>query len=182
MRSSGIEALGLFGRIGPPGSFAEAVSAPTAETTGLRILLIGLDGADWDTLGPLIAAGRMPNVKSLVDHGAYGPLRSYDPMISPLLWTTIVTGVGPDAHGVADFQAIDEATGRRVPITSRFRKVKAAWDILSESGKSSGFVAWWASYPAEKVNGFQVSNLVVFQTLRPRAPGSTAPTGTLSAP
>src|SRR5262245_5952638 len=177
MRSSGIEALGLFGRIGPPGSFAEAVSAPTAETTGLRILLIGLDGADWDTLGPLIAAGRMPNVKSLVDHGAYGPLRSYDPMISPLLWTTIVTGVGPDAHGVADFQAIDEATGRRVPITSRFRKVKAAWDILSESGKSSGFVAWWASYPAEKVKGFQVSNLVVFQTLRPRAPGSTAPAG-----
>jgi len=177
LRAAGIEPIHLVGRIGPPGSFAEVASRPAVETTGLRVLLIGLDGADWDTIGPLMGAGRLPHLKALLDAGAYGPLRSYDPMISPLLWTTMVTGVGPDAHGVADFQAIDEATGRRVPITSRFRRVKALWNILSDAGKSSAFVAWWASYPAEKVEGFQVSNLVVFQTLRPSAPGATPPTG-----
>ncbi|HEU4403079.1 MAG TPA: tetratricopeptide repeat protein, partial [Candidatus Polarisedimenticolia bacterium] len=105
------------------------------------------------------------------------PLRSYDPMISPLLWTTMVTGVGPDLHGVADFQAIDDATGKRVPITGRFRKVKALWNILSDAGRSSAFVAWWASYPAEKVNGVQVSNLVVYETLRPKPAGSRLPPG-----
>src|SRR3989449_3103625 len=87
------------------------------------------------------------HLKALIDSGAYGPLRSYDPMISPLLWTTMVTGVGPDVHGVADFQAIDEATRRRVPITSRFRRVKALWNILSDAGTASAFVASWASCP-----------------------------------
>ena len=177
LRAAGIEPQNLVARIGPPDSFAEGASAPTAESTGLRVLLLGLDGADWDTIDPLMRAGRLPNLARLANGGARGPLRSYDPMISPLLWTTMVTGVGPDVHGVADFQAIDDATGRRVPITSRFRRVKALWNILSDAGKSSAFVAWWASYPAEKVDGFQVSNLVVFQTLRPRPPGGTSPVG-----
>ena len=177
LRASGIEPINLVARIGPPGSFAEAAPALKAEATGLRVLLIGLDGADWDTIGPLMEAGRLPHLKALVEGGAYGPLRSYDPMISPLLWTTMVTGVGPDIHGVADFQAIDETTGRRVPITSRFRRVKALWNILGDASRTSAFVAWWASYPAERVEGFQVSNLVVFQTLRPRPPATPVPGG-----
>ncbi len=177
LRAGGIEPAGLIARIGPPASFAGDAAAPRPESTGLRVLLLGLDGADWDTIDPLLRAGRLPNLARLIENGARGPLRSYDPMISPLLWTTMVTGVGPDAHGVADFQALDPASGRRVPITSRFRRVKALWNILSDAGRSSAFVAWWASYPAEKVEGVQVSNLVVFQTLRPRAPGSVAPAG-----
>ncbi len=177
LRAAGIEPVHLIARIGQPGSFAEAGSPQALLATGLRILLIGLDGADWDTIGPLVRAGRMPNLARLIDAGVSGPLRSYDPMISPLLWTTMVTGVGPDVHGVADFQAIDEATRRRVPITSRFRRVKALWNILSDAGRTSAFIAWWASYPAEKVDGFQVSNLVVFQTLRPRPAGAAVPAG-----
>lgn len=177
LRSGGIEPAGLIARVGSPASFAEGTGAVRPEATGLRVLLLGLDGADWGTIDPLLRAGRLPNLARLIDTGASGPLRSYDPMISPLLWTTMVTGVGPDAHGVADFQAIDPATGRRVPISSRFRRVKALWNILSDAGKPSAFVAWWASYPAETVKGVQVSNLVVFQTLRPRAPGAVAPAG-----
>jgi len=150
---------------------------PAVERTGVRLLMIGLDGADWDTIDPLLRKGRLPNLARLIARGARAPLRSYDPMISPLLWTTMVTGVGPDVHGIADFQAIDEATGRRVPITSRFRKVKAAWNILSDASEPSDFVAWWASYPAEKVEGVQVSNLVVFEALRPKPAGSQAPAG-----
>jgi tetratricopeptide (TPR) repeat protein len=177
LRAGGIEPASLVARIGPPASFAVSSEAPRPEATGLRVLLIGLDGADWSTIDPLLRAGRLSNLARLIENGARGPLRSYDPMISPLLWTTMVTGVGPDVHGVADFQAIDPATGRRMPITSRFRRVKALWNILSDASRSSAFVAWWASYPAEAVRGVQVSNLVIFQTLRPRAPGAVAPAG-----
>jgi len=177
LRASGIEPSALVARVGSPASFAAGTGAVVPEATGLRVLLLGLDGADWGTIDPLLKAGRLPNLARLIENGARGPLRSYDPMISPLLWTTMSTGVGPDAHGVADFQALDPATGRRVPISSRFRRVKALWNILSDAGRSSAFVAWWASYPAETVKGVQVSNLVVFQTLRPRAPGAVAPAG-----
>ncbi len=150
---------------------------PAPEATGVRLVLIGLDGADWEILDPLMRQGRLPNLARLVAAGTRADLRSYDPMISPLLWTTMVTGVGPDVHGVADFQAIDEATGRRIPITSRFRKVKALWNILGDAGLDSAFVAWWASYPAEKVRGYQVSNLVAFETVRPKPPGAPPPSG-----
>jgi len=180
-RSAGIETSGLAVTAGPKGSpgtgeaESPAARAPVPERTGRRLLLIGLDGADWDTIDPLLGQGRLPNLARLIATGIRGPLRSYDPMVSPLLWTTMVTGVGPDRHGIADFQAIDETTGRRVPISSRFRKVKALWNILSDAGLSSGFVAWWASYPAEKVDGFQVSNLTSFQAMRPKAVGVPAP-------
>jgi tetratricopeptide (TPR) repeat protein len=190
LRAAGIEISGLHGRIGAATAFAAAgpetgsggeghaegaTPMPRAADTGLRVVMIGLDGADWDLVDPLLRAGRLPHLERLVTGGARGPLRSYDPMISPLLWTTMVTGVGPDIHGVADFQAVDTASGRRVPITSRFRKVKAIWNILGEAGRTSGFVGWWASYPAEAVEGFQVSNLVAFETLRPRAAVPPAP-------
>jgi len=171
---------------GPPAAFAAAAGAPDGSpgvpaagrtATGLRLLIIGLDGADWDIVDPLMRQGRMPRLKRLIDDGVRAPLRSYDPMISPLLWTTMVTGVGPDRHGVADFQAIEAGTGRRVPITSRFRRTRALWDMVGEAGGTSAFVAWWASFPAEPVRGFQVSNLVAFETVRPRPAGHTVPAG-----
>jgi tetratricopeptide (TPR) repeat protein/predicted AlkP superfamily pyrophosphatase or phosphodiesterase len=194
----GVAATALVARVAPAGTLpppaAPAVASassgegggagataggpmPTLRPTGARVLMIGLDGADWDTIDPLVRQGRLPNLARLIARGVRAPLRSYDPMISPLLWTTMVTGVGPDLHGIADFQAIDAATGRRVPITSRFRKVKAVWNILSDASEPSDFVGWWASYPADRVEGVQVSNLVPFEALRPKPPGSTSPAG-----
>jgi hypothetical protein len=162
---------------------APAAPAPAAapvlqaRATGLRLLVIGLDGADWDIVDPLLRAGRLKAFARLLRDGVRAPLRSYDPMISPLLWTTMATGVGPDVHGVADFQAVEKATGRRVPISSRFRRVKALWNIASDAGLTSAFVGWWASYPAEPVRGFQVSNLLAFETVRPRDAGRPWPRG-----
>ncbi|MFQ5876632.1 MAG: alkaline phosphatase family protein [Acidobacteriota bacterium] len=182
LRSFGIEPLRISARAGPadgpdrraaaPGPREGRLPMPAVDDTGVRLLLIGLDGADWEVIDPLLEKGRLPNLARLVRGGVRARLRSYDPMISPLLWTTVVTGVGPDRHGVADFQAIDPASGRRVPISSRFRRVKALWNILGDAGLATGFVAWWASYPAEAVRGFQVSNLVAYETLRPRADGA----------
>jgi len=176
------------GAIGPPATTSGTPAAgargamPQRDPTGIRVLLIGLDGADWDTIDPLMRAGRMPRLQRLVAQGVRSRLRSYDPMISPLLWTTIVTGVGPDVHGVADFQAIEQPSGRRIPITSRFRKVKALWNILDDAGMTSAFVAWWASYPAESVRGFQISNLLAFESLRPRPQGRPWPPGIVWPP
>jgi predicted AlkP superfamily phosphohydrolase/phosphomutase/tetratricopeptide (TPR) repeat protein len=192
LHTLGIESRRLRGWLGPVGAFSPPDAGgtgvlvaddrpgspmPAVERTGNRLLMIGLDGADWGIIDPLVKQGRMPRLSALIEAGTRARLRSYDPMISPLLWTTMVTGVGPDRHRIADFQAIDTATGRRVPITSRFRDVKALWNILGDAGLTSGFVAWWASYPAERVRGFQVSNLVAYQTLRPKSDGSPFPRG-----
>lgn len=163
----------------------DATSAPsiTARPASQkrRLLMVGLDGADWQIIDPLMARGRLPNLSRLIREGVRAPLRSYDPMISPLIWTTMVTGVGPDVHGVADFLVSEHSSGAQVPITSRFRRVKALWNILSDSGLSSAFIGWWASYPAEAVRGFQVSDLMGFSLMKATgttpssAPGMTYP-------
>ncbi len=141
---------------------ARALQRPIAG----RILLIGLDGADWSMLGPLVASGRVPHLARLVREGAWGKLRSYDPMYSPLLWTTVATGKAPDKHGIADFLVKDARLGTRRPISSDFRKVKALWNILGDFDVSSGWIAWWASYPAEPVRGVLVTELVAHSVVR----------------
>lgn len=123
-----------------------------------RVVVVGWDGADWQIALPLIAAGRMPNLARFVREGAWGELRSYDPMFSPLLWTTVATGKTPTEHGIADFLVTDTKTGSRHPITSDMRRTKALWNILGDFDRSSGWIGWWASYPAEAIRGVIVSN------------------------
>ena len=122
------------------------------------VIWIGLDGLDPDFLDRLSAEGKLPNWSKLAAEGASAKLASYVPMISPVVWTTIATGVGPDVHGVLDFQEVDPATGARVPVSGLSRAVPAVWNIASASGVSVGVVGWWATYPAEVVDGFFVSD------------------------
>ena len=75
-----------------------------------RVIVVGWDGADWALLDPLLEAGRLPHLKSLLEKGAQARLETYRPRASPLLWTTIATGLTPPEHGVVDFQEFDVAT------------------------------------------------------------------------
>jgi len=162
---------GLEIRIGDPvvspevrASFErEAIYGRRAET-GIQILLIGLDGADWDVIDPMIAAGELPHLARLKREGVWSRLRSSVPSLSPLLWTTVATGKSPDRHGINDFLVLDPASGRRVPINSTFRKVRAFWNILSEAGLPVDVVAWWATWPAEAIRGSMVSDRVAYST------------------
>jgi predicted AlkP superfamily phosphohydrolase/phosphomutase len=137
---------------------ADARRAPIPARTGRRVILIGWDSADWNLLDPLMAQGQMPNLRRLVTEGRTAELESYMGMVSPLVWTTIATGAEPQDHGVLDFFEFDPSTGRRVPISAQSRRVPAWWTIASDRGQSVGVVSWWATYPAEQVDGFMVSD------------------------
>lgn len=126
------------------------------------ILLIGLDGADWQVIDPLIEQGRLPNLARLKRTGAWASLRSEPPMLSPLLWTSIATGKPASEHGIIDFLVADPATGKKVPITSTNRKVRAIWNITSDAGLAAGVVAWWATWPAEEIKGTMVSDRLAY--------------------
>jgi len=129
-----------------------------------KVLLIGIDGAEWDLINPLIEKGQLPNLASLKESGAYGDLQSLELMLSPIIWTSIATGKSPEKHGITWFLVDSKKAGQRIPVTSTTRKCKALWNILSEEDKSVGVVGWWATYPAEDVNGFIVSDHVAYHT------------------
>src|SRR5262249_16482210 len=77
-----------------------------------RVLIIGLDGATFDVLDPMIDRGLMPNLKRLVAEGSAGPLESTKPPIPPAAWTTFMTGKGPGRHGIVDFLRYDPSADR----------------------------------------------------------------------
>lgn len=141
----------------------DAGEAPDIERPDTRILLVGLDGADWAILDPLIASGRLPNLARLVREGARAKLMTISPTLSPVVWTTIATGVEPERHGILDFLVPAKGGGPPEPVTSAERKAAALWEILSEAGISVGIVGWWATWPAEPVRGYMVSDRVAYQ-------------------
>ena len=87
-------------------------SVPMAQSTDERLLVIGLDGADWTYIDPLIARGELPNIQHLVEKGVRGPLATIRPTRSPALWTTMVTGKRPKDHGILGHAVIHPAGGR----------------------------------------------------------------------
>ena len=139
---------------------ALALPAPAAPPAAgrPRVIVVGWDGADWNLLDPLLAAGKLPSLARVLARGRSWDLSTYNPMASPLIWTTIATGRSPVDHGIADFQELEPGTRTRVPISGRSRKVPALWNLASTRGISVGVVGWWATWPAEKVNGFLVSD------------------------
>jgi predicted AlkP superfamily phosphohydrolase/phosphomutase/Tfp pilus assembly protein PilF len=124
------------------------------------VLWLGLDGLDFELLDRLAAEGKMGSWKRLAAEGYTARLESFLPLLSPILWTTAATGVGPDVHRVLDFQEVDSKTGRKVPISGFSREAPAVWNIASARGRRVGVVGWWASHPAEEVSGFFVSDRV----------------------
>ena len=145
-------ATGIVAATLPWGCSEEPPPAPVT-------LVIGIDGADWDILDPLIARGGMPHLARLRDEGVSGPLATLTELpISPVIWTSIATGKLPAKHGVTWF-LVDAPDGGRVPVRSHNRRVKALWNILAEKDRPVGVVGWWATAPAEDVgSGVVVSD------------------------
>jgi predicted AlkP superfamily phosphohydrolase/phosphomutase len=85
-------------------------------------------------------------------------LKTIEPSISLVVWTSIATGKLPSEHGLTDWEILDEETNKPLLFSSSVRKVEALWTILSQAKRSVGFVNWWATWPAEPVQGFIVSD------------------------
>jgi tetratricopeptide (TPR) repeat protein len=113
------------------------------------IIFIGLDGGDWHYLDRLMAAGVMPNLSALVRAGAHGPLTTQQPPLSPLVWTTMMTGASPLQHRILDFTRYNPATHALEPITSDERAVPAIWNMAASHGKKVAVFGMWATYPPE---------------------------------
>ncbi|HEU4401179.1 MAG TPA: tetratricopeptide repeat protein [Candidatus Polarisedimenticolia bacterium] len=128
-----------------------------------QVVLIGVDSFDWRIIDPLLKAGRMPNLARLVARGARAHLRTIRPILSPVIWTSIATGVKPSRHGIVDFVVAAPDSGALLPVTSAMRQVPALWTLLSRQGVGVDVVAWWATWPAETVRGRIVTDRVAFQ-------------------
>ncbi len=132
-----------------------------------RVLIIGLDGATFDVLDPLMAEGRMPRLEAAIAAGTSAILRSTIPPITPAAWTTFLTGKLPGSHGIIDFERYDVHTNKLYLNSTRcLDHVRNLWQILGDAGLRVGSVNVPMTYPPIPVNGFMVSG---FETPGPHS-------------
>ncbi len=130
--------------------------------TGKRhpVVVVGIDGATWDLVDPMMARGELPHFRSLVERGTRARLISIPPSSSPVVWTTVATGTFARSHEILGF-TYPYSGGRGRPVSSDLRRDPAIWNVASEYGRRVGVVGYFASHPPERVNGFVVSDRIV---------------------
>ena len=78
-----------------------------------QVLVIGLDGATYRVIDPLLAAGELPVLARLLNEGVRGELRSTLPPNSAPAWSSFLTGVNPARHRTAGGMIAQRATGNQ---------------------------------------------------------------------
>jgi predicted AlkP superfamily phosphohydrolase/phosphomutase len=124
-----------------------------------KVVIIGLDGATFDIINPLIEQGKLPNIKKIMMGGANGILESTVPPLSPVAWTSFMTGTNPGKHNIFDFFGLKPKSYDLHLNNSTLRKAESLWSIVSRHGKKVGIMGVPMTYPVEKVNGFMISGL-----------------------
>lgn len=145
------------------------------------LVMIGLDGASWTALRPLMDQGKLPHIKALVDQGASGPFQTLLPTLTPVVWMTIFSGRSPKDHQILGMEeTLFPGMKKGVFIPHGLRRLRNAlaglgvvrmrltcqsdsrkptlWHIFSELGQEVVVTAPFLSCPVSHVNGSMTSD------------------------
>lgn len=124
-----------------------------------KFVVIGLDGATFRILDPLMSKGKLPNLARLRSESSFGTLWSTIHPYSAQAWSSFMTGMNPGKHGVFDFiHHADDSYGLKF-VNAGDRRADTLWKILSSYGFKVGVVNVPLTYPPEEVNGFLIAGM-----------------------
>jgi predicted AlkP superfamily phosphohydrolase/phosphomutase len=122
----------------------------------MRVLALGLDGADHELVTRLLSEGRLPTVGRLAQEGSFGPLRSTVPAFTPTAWSSLLTGLNPGRHGIFNFST-NPNRGRARLESAASRAGAPLWRTLGRAGLRSAFLFVPFTYPPEALQGIVVT-------------------------
>lgn len=148
-----------------------------------RVIVIGLDGFDPELAEKFMAEGYLPNLSELKKRGSYHRLKTTTPAISPVAWSSFMTGCEPSKHNIFDFLSRDPRTylptlssarilppkkkiylGKKKipldrPIIQGFRKSVPFWKILGDRGIPGTILRVPITFPPEKFRGHLLAGM-----------------------
>ena len=126
----------------------------------MKTFILGLDGATFDQLNPLMNEGFLPTIKTLCENSAHGPLKTVFPPVTAPAWLSMATGLNPGKTGVFDYiNRVRPESNHVAPISSAHYDRRAIWNYLNRNGYTTGIFNYPTLYPPPKVNGFAVSGM-----------------------
>ncbi|MEZ5063957.1 MAG: alkaline phosphatase family protein [bacterium] len=162
IRLAWLAVLAVVGAIGGCGGDPKSArGSHRAPDDPPRLVILGVDGFDWNIVDPLVAAGRMPEMEKLQAEGTRADLLTLVPLEkSPVIWTSIATGKLPEQQGRGFL--IESGPDSAKAYTAWNRSTRAFWNILSDLGWSVSVLGWLETWPAERVHGTIVSDYVQY--------------------
>jgi len=148
-----------------------------------QLVIVGLDGMEPTLVEKFMAEGKLPNLSKLKKEGTYAKLQTTIPAISPVAWSSFMTGCNPCKHNIFDFLSRDPKTylpdlsSARIGSPKRFipfgkykipigkpeirgmRKSVPFWKILGDSGIFSTILRIPITFPPEKFKGHLLSGM-----------------------
>lgn len=132
--------------------------------SGPRAVIIGLDGATFNFIKPLIVKNELPFFQRLMSDGSYGVLDSDLPVNSAANWTSLFTGKNPGKHNIFDYLAYDNSSYQARLITNQSLKSHQLWNIANQNDLRTILINAPVASAPEPLNGIMVSGLLTPST------------------
>ncbi|MDH7493498.1 MAG: alkaline phosphatase family protein [Candidatus Saccharicenans sp.] len=148
-----------------------------------RVIILGFDGMDPVLVEKFMAEGQLPNLSRLRKEGTYSCLQTTTPAISPVAWSSFMTGCEPSKHNIFDFLSrnpknyLPDLSSARIGPPRRFlplgkyrlplgkpeirllRKSQPFWKLLGQEGIFSTVLRVPITFPPEKFAGHLLSGM-----------------------
>jgi hypothetical protein len=124
------------------------------------VVFVGIDGASWEFINPLIESDVLPNLARLKKEGAFATLQSIPCYVSPPAWTTMFTGGLPQNSGVYSFGKWDAQRWEFTSVNGDDVRLPRVWEVASYCGRKVGIFNVPMTYPPRPVNGIVVSGMM----------------------
>jgi predicted AlkP superfamily phosphohydrolase/phosphomutase len=127
-----------------------------------KVFLLGLDGATWRLLDVLMDRGVMPNLKGLVERGASGVLNSTIPYVTPVAWSSLLTGTRPSKHCIFGYNAIENREGMVLWLLANRSRMKApaVMDMYWQLGRKVISLNMPMTYPPREEDGIIATGMM----------------------
>jgi predicted AlkP superfamily phosphohydrolase/phosphomutase len=146
-----------------------------------RLIVIGFDGQEPALTDRYLKDGKLPNFAALAKAGCYHRLKTTNPPVSPVAWSSFSTGTNPGRHNIFDFLDRDRRSylpllsstrigsadrvlklgPYRIPLRARelrlLRKSQPFWSLLGEARVWSTVLRVPITFPPDRFHGAQLS-------------------------
>ena len=133
-----------------------------------KTVLIGLDGATFTILDPLMADGHMPFLRDFLARGYRAGLTSTLNPLTPPAWVSMVTGRSPGHHGVYDFMRMENRGGNIYFTLYNSTDIlcETVWSMASRQGYKVTHLNFPMMAPPQPVNGYVIPSMVQWRHLK----------------